>query len=139
MVLFLAILLYVSLVCMVALVAVKRWELQTGNIVGARIRPAITHVLHSFVYWSKETFPVFVRERFWHTITIVVRDISRHALANGILWVEHTLERTLHAIRQNTAPPPHHEGAASEFLREVTEHKKMLARRSRRYTPPAEE
>ncbi len=129
MVLFLVVILYLSIIGMVALIYIKRWEIKTGKVFAVRARPTVMGFVHVTVSWSKDTLPSKARSVL-HRAGLELHDITRHALASAILWTEHTLEQVLNTIRQKTLPPPSNI-KASEFLREVAEHKKTLAKHSR--------
>jgi|SRR6185503_250085 len=123
MVLILIIVLYVSIAGMALLIGIKRWELKTGNVLASSLRPGVARMSHSTVVWGKQ-FPYFLHSYIIEK-TPVVRDAIHRLFARIILWVEHLLEQTLHTLRRGTTPQG--EGApVSDFLREVTEHKRKL-------------
>ncbi len=123
--------LYVSLLGMFLLVAIKRWELRTGRVLGARMRPLVSRVSKVLHGWADGVLPGVVRitlKRF----ALFVRDVLRGGVARLVLWFEWKLETLLRSVRSRTTPIRHGGAPASSFLREVAEHKKMLMRQSRR-------
>ncbi len=125
MVLTLIIVLYVSIAGMVLLIGIKRFELKTGRVLASSVRPALARVSHSTVLWGKQ-FPYFVG-RYFIQKTPVARVALQRMLARGLVWTEHLLEQMLHTLRRGTTPQ---KGGTpvSDFLREVTEHKRTLLR-----------
>jgi hypothetical protein len=131
MVLALIIALYASVVGMVSLVVIKRWELKSGRMLGSTVRPAIGTFFHTVAVWSAHVAPSVARQ--WaREVGRYVRDVARHGTASAVLWTEKWLEKTLEAIRQKTTPHRLGGTPASAFLLEVAEHKRALARRMHR-------
>lgn len=130
MVLFFIAGLIVSILGMVGLLGFKRYELQTGHVLFASARPAVGHFFKEALWWIEKVLPALIRV---YTIRTVrwLRVSLQKAIAISILWVEHTLERVLHTVRERTAVV-REPGEASAFLREVAEHKRSLTRRVRK-------
>lgn len=127
MVIFLITLLGVSIVGLVGLVAVKRWEMQSGHILFSAARPSVGLYLSLALNFVEERAPELVRQ--WAARAWKAARAGLHFLvAWAVLHVERMLERTLHTLRHTTQERS--EGEASAFLREVAEHKKSLMGRS---------
>ncbi|MDB5224626.1 MAG: hypothetical protein JWO43_248 [Candidatus Adlerbacteria bacterium] len=131
MVLALMIALYASVLGMIGLIAIKRWEIKTGRMLGSAVRPIIGQFFHSVAVWSAHVAPSLVRQ-LAREMAAFVRGTARHGTARGVLWAEKKLEVTLEAIRDKTTPHRHGGSPASAFLLEVAEHKRALARRAHR-------
>lgn len=119
--------LLVSVVGMIALLGFKRYELSSGHVIFARARPAIGTFFKHTLWWIEKVLPALVRVYSRRALRYC-KVVLQHALARSILWVEHTLERVLSAVREKTAAS-RAPGEASAFLREVAEHKRKLSRR----------
>ena len=123
MVLFLTALLGFSIVGLVTLVAVKRWELSSGRVLFSDVRPAVGHALHQGLHFVERQAPNMLKvwaERGWR----YARTVAHRLVALAVVYTEALLERTLHHIRHTTSAPK--SGSASPFLREVAEHKRSL-------------
>ncbi len=129
MVLLLTITLAVSILGIVSILAVKRWEMETGHVLWAGLRPTVGVFLARSLFWIERRAPRLVRELLRSAGNSLL--ILMHRLvAKGVLIAERGLERTLHLLRHKT-DAPRAQGEASAFLREVAEHKKKLLRRPR--------
>ena len=124
MVLFFCATLLISILGIVCLLWVKRWELRTGNMVLAGVRPHVGQVSRGFLVWVERVLP--------HLISAYIRRSARtaesvmhHAAARGLLSAEHGLEHILRSLRGVTERPRANR-EASVFLREVAEHKRKL-------------
>lgn len=125
MVLFLTTTLVVSTLGMLGIVGLKRYELATGRLFLAGLRPGLRHFFRRTFFWFERVLPSLIAHeagRLWRAGRAVVRT----AAAQGLLFAEQTLERGLSALRQATSHAPARPGDASPFLREVAEHKKKL-------------
>jgi hypothetical protein len=116
----------ISIVGMVALILMKRYELSTGRIFLARSRPAIGDFFHRKLVWLEQVLPGLVRRGLRELWAAML-----HFLQVGTAWVvlkiERGLEYALHRVRHTTTPvPPERGEETSAFLREVAEHKKKL-------------
>ena len=60
-----------SIVGLVALFALKRWEIETGRVILPAARPSLSKVVREFWSWSLERAPSRARE--------LARDGARHA------------------------------------------------------------
>jgi len=136
MVLFLIILLYGSIVGMILLVVLKSIELKRDRLFFSSARPMMTHVSYRIIEWVA-SLPVTARRLMVRT-GYVGTSIAKHAVANGMLWIEHRLERVLERLRHTTTDG-NADSTTSPFLREVAEHKKMLMRRRIRDREKTEE
>lgn len=130
MVEFFTAILALSLIGLISLLYVKHWELSTGRLVFGSMRPKAGDFFRQCVHLFERTIPSLVaggveRGALW------LRTTARGSLAHALILAERALERALHALRHKTVPPPHAGGQASEFLREVAEHKKQLLKRER--------
>lgn len=121
---FFTVTLVVSIVGLFTLVSIKRWELTSGKVVWASVRPAVGEFLHQRVVFVERVLPALVvgfAGRVWRG----VRALAHAAVAWVVLFIERGLESTLHIIRHKTSTPPKHQ-KSSDFLREVAEHKRKL-------------
>ena len=118
--------LLLSCVVLVLLLAIKRWELTTGRILGAGFRPHMHLFFHTVSLWIEHILPTLVRvyaKLAWKATLRFVHKIT----ALGVLYVERTLERILRVLQHST-DVKRGMGEASVFLREVSEHKRKLLR-----------
>jgi len=127
MALFFTITLVLSIAGMLSLLAFKRYELSSGTVIFAGIRPAIGDFFRRALWWIEKVLPALARAYSrrimrWCKVTL------ERAIAQGILWIEYTLEKILRSVREKT-DAPRAEGEASAFLREVAEHKRKLSSR----------
>lgn len=127
MVPFLTTLLIISIMGLVGLIAIKRWELSHDRLVMSGVRPVAGHYLGSALTFIEEGLPMFVR-RSLRVAYAIVRSLTHRLVAWTMLHTERWLEKTLRALRGATQARP--EGEASEFLREVAAHKRSLLRKS---------
>jgi hypothetical protein len=129
MVLFFTILLAISIAGMLGLIYVKRYELRTGNMLFAGVRPRLGAFFHEALIWVERILPALARiygRRAWKAFRVFLH----RTIASIILAVEQGLEYTLRALQTRTQPKPGNTQASS-FLREVAEHKKKLISRSK--------
>lgn len=125
MVPFLTTTLVVSTLGMIALLGIKRYELATGRVLAASVRPGLRAFFRRGLFWLERVLPSLAAHelrRGWS----VVRAALRAGMARVLLAAERELERGLVALRRVTAQAPQAPGEASAFLREVAEHKKKL-------------
>lgn len=124
MVIFFTVTLIVSIVGMISLLALKRYELSSGRVLLGSARPAVGNFFHRGLSWLEYVLPGLLRvgaKRLYST----VRRVAHIWAAWVVVKVEQGLEYALHRVRHTTAKPqPGHETSA--FLREVAEHKKKL-------------
>lgn len=130
MALFVASTLSLSIIGMAAIIGLKRYELRTGKVLFASVRPRVSQYVHRGVVFFTRTLPMFI---VWGSVRVYrwFRLSTRHLLAVSLLWLEHHLERMLHFLRDSAAPKDA-TVTPSAFLQEVAEHKKTLARRKSR-------
>ena len=130
MVLFFTGILALSLIGMLSLLGIKHYELVSGKVVLAPVRPSVGAFLHQMRTWVVHVLPALLSTsleemRQW------LRAALHRGIAQSILMVEYTLEKVLHIVREKTTPTTRAQGEVSPFLREVADHKKKLMRRSR--------
>lgn len=126
MVLFFTSTLVISILGLTSLLLIKRWEMQTGNILWARVRPAIGGFFHRRLVWIEHAAPALVRQgsmRLYRKASATVHTL----FARIVLLAERGLEASLGFLRRATEAP-RGEGEASAFLKEVGEYKKKLVR-----------
>jgi hypothetical protein len=122
MAVFLTATLVVSCAGMVAILWLKRYELSTGKVFFAGVRPELRTFFSRGLFWLEHALPALAAawtRRAW----VEARALARVALAHAAVEVDRLLERALRALRHKTLAP---HGEASPFLREVAEHKKKL-------------
>ncbi len=124
MVIFFTALLAASIVGLVALIGLKRWEMQTGGVVLGSIRPKVGHFFHTCVVFVERTLPALARAALVRA-ALAARRGARAAVAWGVIVTERVLESTLARLRHKTDLPPGPR-RQSDFLREVAEHKKKI-------------
>jgi hypothetical protein len=127
MVIFLIVLMNMSIVGIVGLIALKRWEMATGKVFFASVRPAAGRVLGAGLHFAERRAPALLQGLGW-SLYRAVRRLSQFAVAWTMLRVERVLERVLHTLRHTTVSSG--DGKVSAFLREVAEHKKSLIHQS---------
>ena len=106
------------------LIWLKRWEMSSGRVVGARVRPHINRFFHTVSLWVERILPTLVRMYVKIAWRKALRYIHK-TTAVGVVRVERSLERTLHTLK-HTTDVRRGMGEASVFLREVSEHKRKL-------------
>ncbi|MBX4192139.1 hypothetical protein KW798_01500 [Candidatus Parcubacteria bacterium] len=128
MVLFLTTTLGISIVGMMTLLGVKRYELSTGRMAFRSIRPFFAGAFHHVVVFFEHFLPALV---YVQVRKVVMRAASfvQRIIAHAILVAEYWLEQALNTLRMTTHIP-HPSVPASAFLREVAAHKKSLLKRS---------
>ena len=127
MTLFFSVMLVVSIVGLVTLLVLKRYEMNTGWFFMGRLRPRVGHLFHRGLVFVERGVPG-VMYSFFSRVVYTVRLHTQQVLARAIVLFETYLERTLHTVRQKSRAPQG-EGAASQFLQEVAAHKQKLLRR----------
>lgn len=116
--------LLISIFGLIGLIALKRWELKTGGMLGGAMRPHVSGFFQTIVAWFEQALPVLIRENAARAGN-AARTTLHRTVAQAVLAAERGLERTLHLLRHSTEEKPRL-GEASAFLREVAEHKKKL-------------
>lgn len=127
----------VSIVGLLTLIGVKRWELSTGRVAMRGVRPAVGGMLAGVMHFIERIAPAMVQHwarRLWG----IARVLFHRYVAWSVLWVERFLERTLHRLR-HTTNTPRQGGEASAFLVEVAKHKKKLLKRPKQERTIVEE
>ncbi len=130
MALFLTAVLVLSSLAMAGLLYAKEWEMRTGNVLFANSRPRASEVLHRGSRLIEESLPSLVA-RLVNGLSLWLRTGARATLARSLMSLELALEKTLHALKHKTVPPPSADGQASAFLREVADYKRKLLTHSR--------
>ena len=125
MVLFFIVTLVFSLCAMILLLAVKRYELSTGRVVFASLRPSTSSFFEKLSRWGRKILPSLARSYIERAMNSALTKIQLW-LAKTILALEHVLERVLHAVRERTGEM-NIDREPSAFLREVADHKKNLS------------
>ncbi len=123
----------ISFTALLLLVGIKRWELSTGRVVGAGVRPHVRRFLHSISVWIEHILPTLVRmysKIIWRNFLQSIHKVT----AFVVVKTEHALEHTLHTLRHTTDIRRGKGEKPSLFLREVSEHKRKLLL-SQRATP----
>lgn len=126
MTLFFSITLCLSAVGLVLLLGLKRYEMNTGRVFFARIRPKINRVLHNLVLFVQYMLPFMARRSVAHALR-ALRVALSSAVARLILYLEVSLHRMLVTI-QHAMQPRRGGGTTSTFLQEVADHKRKLLR-----------
>jgi hypothetical protein len=130
MVLFFTVSLGISIVGLVSLLAIKRWELRTGNLLLAGARPHVSVASQNVLVWFERVLPRLVLQllrRGAHEARVLIH----RTVAHSLIWAEHTLERVLASLRGVTERPRSNK-QASAFLREIAEHKRQLVHHKER-------
>jgi hypothetical protein len=126
---FFSITLAVSVVGLLSILLLKRYELSTGKMVLGKARPKVSRVSHDVVLTVEYILPSLVVRIIKRSIELV-KDWLKQVVARAIFLFERMLEVLLHTVREKTRPP-RGAGEASAFLREVADHKRELLKRSR--------
>ena len=129
MVPFFTITLLFSILGLTSLIGVKRWELTTGGVLGARVRPSVGKFFHHVLVWIERVLPrllVSYVERMLRTAQSAVHRASAYLVLHAEHWLEYTLQMVRHKTDARRGM-----GEVSVFLREVAEHKKKLIKTSR--------
>ena len=124
MVLFFTVLLGISIVGLVSLLAIKRWELRTGNMLLAGVRPQVSRASHRVMVWIERVLPHIMTQLARRGVN-EGRVLVHRGAAHSLLWAEQGLERVLAKLRGVTERPRSNK-EASAFLREIAEHKRQL-------------
>lgn len=122
--------LLVSIVALVLLLLLKRYEMRTGHVFIADARPFIERLARKILEWFEYTLPSMVR-MFARQAGMLAREVATTGAARGVLAFERWLERVLQRVRTATTRTPEGGGQVSSFLREVAEHKRKLQRKPR--------
>lgn len=123
MTLFFFISLCISALGLLLLLGAKRYEMRTGRVIFARLRPTLQRVIHPIVLFVQYMLPFLARRSLAATVRTVRAALSR-TIARVTLYLEATLTRMLAAIQQTMQPK--RGGQASSFLQEVADHKRSL-------------
>ena len=128
MTLFFSVTLAISVVGLVLLLALKRYEMRTGRVLFSTLRPRVRRTLHATVLFVEYILP-FLARRSLAKVWSIARSTLLYAIARSTVFVEELLQYILHTI-EHTMQPHHTSGRpASAFLEEVAEHKRKLLRK----------
>jgi len=121
--------LIISIVGLVSLILLKQWELSTGHVVLGRVRPKVGAAAHRLLSWFEYVLPGLFKEYVRRSYRMA-RTIAHRLAALGVVLAERALERSLGTIKDKTRVR-RSDAEASQFLREVSEHKKQLLKRTK--------
>lgn len=124
MVTFFTVTLAVSIVGMISLLMLKRYELNSGRVFLGSARPAVGNFFHRWLSWFEYVLPGLVRVGA-RTLYNTVRRVLHVWGARVVVKLEQGLEQALKRVRRTTVVPKRTR-ETSAFLREVAEHKKKL-------------
>lgn len=124
MVLFFISTLGLSVAAMAALLALKHYELASGKVVFAGMRPAMSAFSKKTLHWGQQILPALAQELIEKAWKFVLTQTHR-AVAYSAIIFERALERVLRSVREWTEST-HPSQEPSAFLREVADHKKNL-------------
>jgi hypothetical protein len=127
MALFFFVTLCVSVLGLMLLLSIKRYEMRTRRLFFALLRPFIDRVLHTLVFVSQYLLPYLLRRGVLMLWRRIRAGVSR-AFARMALYVEFTLHRMLETLHKTTEPS-RARGQVSAFLQEVADHKQKLLRK----------
>jgi len=116
-----------SVMGMLSLLILKRYELDTGKVVFAEARPRVGYYLERAVRLFVSVLPSLIYHALLRAKNAFLFFIHA-AVARAALAIEQLLERILHTVREKTSPP-RAPGEVSAFLREVADHKKQILHR----------
>ncbi|MDO8548165.1 MAG: hypothetical protein Q7R71_00635 [bacterium] len=135
MVLFFTATLGVSVIAMILLLAVKRFELVSGRMVFAGTRPKLSAFFERLSLWSQKILPALARQHIERLGRAAVIKLQV-TIAHSVVTFEHTLERVLHTVREKTGGISVNR-EPSAFLREIADHKKnLLYKKGLKKLPP---
>jgi hypothetical protein len=134
MVLFFTSTLCLSVLAMVALLAVKRYELVSGRVLFSGVRPAVNSFFGQVSQWGQKILPELLRHYMERAAQFVLKK-TQLGVAQIIVTFEHALESVLSAVRERTEDL-HPSREPSAFLREVADHKKNLLYKKRSLKKP---
>ena len=126
MVFFFIITLCVSIIGLVLLLAIKRFELATGRVVLAGIRPFLNRSFGAFLHLVLHFLPALAHFHFRKLWQHIVEFFERVFMQVVVLF-ERVLERVLTRVKEKTRTP-HVRGEASSSLREVADYKRTMLR-----------
>lgn len=121
---FFSITLGISIVGLVLLLSLKRYELRTGRRLFGGMRPLLDRFFRRVLLLIEHALPRAV-ESGGKQAGHASRYFIRHAFAGTMGFFERMLEVMLHTVREKTEPQRGSKNA-SEFLQEVAEHKRQL-------------
>jgi hypothetical protein len=125
----------ISVLGMIALLTVKRYELVTGKLLFAGARPKVGAFFQTTSRWGRQILPALAQRQIERAWRFSLTQTHR-AAAYSVVTFEHALERVLSAVRERTGDV-HTSGEPSAFLREVADHKKhLLYKKGLKKSPP---
>lgn len=114
----------VSILGLLAILLIKRYEIRSGRKFMSRVRPGVD----SAAVFIVEGVPSLMHQGRHHALS-AARQWAGAALMRAVFVFENGLERLLHKVREKTRAP-REPGEASPFLREVADHKRELLKRA---------
>ena len=130
MVLFFTITLGFSILGLIILFGLKRFELTSGRVMFASARPNMNMFFSRGLSLFEYVLPSLMKRGvggIWGSVRNAVKAI----LARLMFAFEYTLERLLGMLRRQTEAPLESRNHVSAFLREVVEHKRDLLKRAK--------
>jgi hypothetical protein len=122
---FFSITLGISIVGLVLLMALKRYELKSGRVLFGRLRPELDRLGFNSLVIIEHILPRALKisgKRAARALTTLLRTGWMHAMRT----VQKMLERILRRV-STSARPQRAGGEVSPFLQQVSEHKRALA------------
>ena len=114
----------ISILGLLAILIIKRFEIRTGRKFFGRARQP----LDSASVFIVEGVPSLFHQGRHHALG-TMRQWLQFGVMHAIVQVEKTLEKMLHNVREKTRTP-REPGEASQFLREVADHKREILNRA---------
>jgi hypothetical protein len=122
--------LWFSIVGLVSLLVIKRFELSTGAVFLGSVRPKVGALFHTTLVWVERSLPALAVSALEQS-SARGRSLVHYLTAHAVIVAERMLERTLGVLRYLTQPQiGGSTRQASSFLREVAEHKRKLLKHS---------
>lgn len=118
----------ISIVGLLSLFILKRYEMRGNRVMLAPMRPGINGFFHSILVFFEYRIPSFLKN-LMRSFSAIVRRAFHRLVARAMLLFEYTLEHVLHTVRKKSEAPQG-QGEVSMFLQEVAAHKKSLLKRS---------
>lgn len=119
-----------SIVGMVAILSVKRYELTTGKLILGSVRPGLSRKSSRAHFVVTRWLPAYVLYVLFR-MYVYVRGWVQKLAARLVLFLERVLERVLIEVKERTTPN-RAPGEASPFLREVGKYKEEIAQNGER-------
>ena len=117
-----------SLVGMILVLVLKRFEMRSGRTLFVRLRPFFNRFFHRSLVWVEYVLPDALETTLKRLVYALTR-VVRGGVVEVMRFFEHKLEALLEAVRRRTRPPQGGNKEASTFLREVADHKRSVMHR----------